>query len=71
MEMELLRCKCQFCGNSHNFVEAVQEGYARVSYSAFGSQPLYHLICLDCGSVVRSYIKKPEKAQKHKLSECY
>lgn len=56
--------KCPFCGSSE-FVEGKQEGYASVGPSnktlTFKSQVLYHVICLNCGAVVKSYVKNPKK----------
>ena len=55
--------KCPYCG-SLEFVEAKQDSYACVSPMktfTFKSQILYHTICLNCGSVVRSYVKNPKK----------
>ena len=47
------------------FALGKQDGYAEVypadKFFSFKSQKLYHEICLDCGTVVRSYIKNPEK----------
>lgn len=55
--------KCPYCG-SLEFVEAKQDGYscvAPIKTFTFKSQALYHTICLNCGSVVKSYVKKPRK----------
>ena len=54
--------KCRFCGGTE-FITAYQTGYARVdsTESLLRSADLYHTICRDCGSVVRSYVKDPEK----------
>ena len=52
-----------FC-NGNEFIEAKQSGYACIS--GWSSQDLYHLICRRCGSVVRSYVKDPEKLLKRK-----
>lgn len=56
--------KCPFCGNKE-FIEVVQAGYASV-YPAnkvftLKSQSLFHVICLNCGAVVKSYVKEPQK----------
>ena len=58
---------CPFC-NGSEFVEAKQSGYACISgcENAWSSQDLYHVICRGCGSVVRSYVKEPEKLLKRK-----
>lgn len=56
--------KCPYCGKQE-FIEARQDGYASVSPAnkvlTFKSQVLYHIICLNCGAVVKSYIKDPKK----------
>lgn len=54
--------KCPYCGNE-NFIEAKQEAYGSVcpahTILSFKSQILYHKICLNCGTVVKSYVKNP------------
>lgn len=56
--------KCPFCGNE-KFVEVKQEAYASVrpayKIMSLKSQTLYHKICLECGSVVQSYIRDPKQ----------
>lgn len=55
--------KCPYCGSNKNVI-GVQSGYASVSANkslTFKTQILYHVICLDCGSVIRSFVKNPEK----------
>jgi len=55
--------KCPYCG-SKNFVNARQDGYAAIGADktfTFKIQDLYHIVCLDCGTIVRSYVKYPEK----------
>lgn len=62
MEKQPLTCPC--CGGN-KFVTGKQDGYAEVypedAFISFKSQKLYHDICINCGTVVRSYVKKPEK----------
>lgn len=58
-----MKDKCFNCGGK-NFVIGVQGSYAEV-YPAgkiftLKSQKLYHVICKDCGTVVRSFVKEPE-----------
>ena len=58
--------RCPFCGYAE-FIEARQlhvESY--VSGEALLSQELKHIICRHCGSVVRSYVEKPENLLKKK-----
>ena len=55
--------KCPRCGCENNVI-GVQSSYGRVCADTrfFGSgQTLYHVICLQCGNVIRSYVKNPER----------
>ncbi len=56
--------KCPYCGKEE-LVEGKQEGYASIAPAnkvlTFKSQTLYHLICLNCGAIVKSYVKEPKK----------
>ena len=54
--------KCPYCGGTE-FALGKQDGYAVVGAPAFrfSSTPLMHRVCLSCGTVVRSYVLKPEK----------
>jgi hypothetical protein len=58
---------CQICGGME-MIESVQGGYAAVSAvnNSWGGAALYHSICRNCGTVVRSYVKDPEKLLKKK-----
>ena len=59
---------CPFCGGTE-MTEGFQGGYAELCSSAnklSGSQIIYHSVCRNCGSVVRSYVKDPEKMLKKK-----
>lgn len=57
---------CPYCFGK-KFVEGKHSGYAEVyGEGILTSQPLYHLICLKCGSVVHSYVKDPQKLLKRK-----
>lgn len=54
---------CSYCG-SNDFVIGRHNGYGNVypnKLISIRDQKLYHVICLKCGTVVRSYVKKPEK----------
>ena len=59
--------RCPYCGGNE-IIEAYQTAYAAVTATSnkLGGRPLYHSICLKCGSVVRSYVKEPEKLLKRK-----
>lgn len=56
--------KCPYCGKQE-FVSGKQECYGSVAPAnkilSFKSQILYHIICLNCGAVVKSYVKEPKK----------
>jgi len=56
---------CPFC-NGTEFLEGKQSGHACISscHNVWYSGDLYHVICRRCGSVVRSYVKEPEKMLK-------
>ena len=65
--MKIKITECPFCHGSE-FIEGKQEGYAQLQSceSSWHSAVLYHVICRRCGSVVRSYVKNPEKLLKKK-----
>ena len=65
--MENIYCTCPHCGGTE-MIEAVQTSYGAVSAvgNTWGGTALYHSICRRCGSVVRSYVKDPEKLLKKK-----
>jgi len=52
---------CPFCGGTE-FTKGLQQYQGAITSSCriLKSQTLYHIICMDCGSVVRSYVAKPE-----------
>jgi predicted nucleic-acid-binding Zn-ribbon protein len=54
--------KCPYCGGTE-FVTARQTPGIESANKLinFKGQWLYHIICLNCGTVVRSYVKEPEK----------
>ena len=55
---------CPYCG-CEEVVIGRQRSNAKVEplerHFVLREQELYHVICLKCGSVIRSYVKKPEK----------
>ncbi len=59
--------RCPFCGATE-MIEAFQSAYGAVSgvNNRLGGVSLYHSVCRKCGSVVRSYVKDPEKLLKRK-----
>ena len=64
--MKIHITQCPFCGHAE-FIEARQlqvESY--VSGEGLLGQQLKHIICRNCGSVVRSYVENPENLLKKK-----
>lgn len=65
---------CRYCGGTE-FITAFQSGYASLTSaeSLFKFTKIYHTICRDCGSVLRSYVVNPEKLlsrkDRHKENE--
>lgn len=59
--------ECPYCGGTE-VIEAYQSSYGAVTAinNMWGGVPLYHSICRKCGSVLRSYVKEPEKLLKRK-----
>lgn len=57
--------KCPFCGGEELIETKVTSyGGVYVTYKAsklYRDVPLYATVCRDCGSVVRTYCKDPEK----------
>lgn len=51
---------CPYCGGTE-FVIGIQGGYAAVNTEKFSfrGQTLYHEICENCGTVIRSFIYCP------------
>ncbi len=58
---------CPFCGGTE-VIESFQDGYGAVTAvsNKWGGVRLYHSVCRNCGSVVRSYVKEPGKLLKRK-----
>lgn len=60
--------RCPYCGSYRNVI-GYQDGYGSVSANktiTFKSQRLYHIFCLDCGTLIRSFVVNPEKLVLHK-----
>ena len=49
-------------------IEAVQTAYGAISATShkISGRPLYHSVCKKCGSVVRSFVREPEKLLKRR-----
>ena len=54
--------KCRFCGGEELIEGRIASyGGAYVSTGGFKNDALFAVICRDCGSVVRTFCKNPEK----------
>lgn len=53
--------KCPYCGNDSDFIEGKQNGYGAIMFSFFNNRAPIHVVCLNCGTIVRSYVTKVEK----------
>lgn len=58
---------CPYCGGSE-IILAFQTAYGAITavQNKLGGCALYHSVCRNCGSVVRSFVKEPEKLLKRK-----
>lgn len=65
--MNNIELKCPYCGGTE-MIETYQTGYGAITAlsNKLGGASLYHQVCRGCGSVVRSYVKDPEKLLKRK-----
>lgn len=65
--MKIRMTKCRFCGGTE-FITGYQnfQGAVYSSESLMRSVSLYHTICRNCGSVVRSFVNDPEKLLRKK-----
>ena len=59
--------RCPYCGGTE-MIETFQGAYGAVAATShkLGGVSLYHSVCRHCGSVVRSYVKDPEKLLRRK-----
>ena len=66
--MDIKITECPYCfGNE--FVEGKQDSShadMESTENMWYSGVIYHLVCLNCGSIVRSYVTNPEKMLKKK-----
>ncbi|AEB74979.1 hypothetical protein IRP63_12090 [Clostridium botulinum] len=53
--------KCPYCGGTE-FGEGYQSYQANLlcKNRIFKNTPIHHVICINCGSIVRSYVNNPE-----------
>jgi ribosomal protein L32 len=58
--------KCPFCGGTQ-FAHGYQNGYAAITRakSLFKTSSIEHIICLSCGSIVNSRVKRINKFRKN------
>lgn len=65
--VEIKITECPFC-HGKEFVEGYQDAYGAITgvNNIWSGVALYHTICRNCGSVVHSYVKNPEKILKRK-----
>lgn len=57
------KMQCPYCGKTE-FVKGIQmegNGIMPIKKLTLKAQPIYHIVCLNCGTIIRSYIKKPDK----------
>ena len=61
--MEQKKDICPHCGGTHTTL-GKQNGHGSImplrSLISLDGQRLIHVICLDCGTVIRSYIEHPQ-----------
>ena len=55
--------KCNYCGrNNLKEVEVISGGYHTILCTGFlKEEKLLSIVCLDCGNVVRFFVKNPKK----------
>lgn len=53
--------KCPYCGKEEFVTGKQGAAYAGITVSVLKNRAVYHEICVNCGTIVRSYVKKPEK----------
>lgn len=55
--------KCPYCGKEETVI-GKQIGYGAIKPNkniSLKEQPIYHVVCLNCGNIIRSYIEKPNE----------
>ena len=54
---------CPHCGGTETVI-GKHSGYGQIvpkkAWTTLNGQNLYHVICLSCGTVIRSYIEDPQ-----------
>ncbi|ABK61742.1 MULTISPECIES: hypothetical protein [Clostridium] len=53
--------KCPYCDGTE-FGEGYQDHQAKLlsKNNIFKSAQIFHIVCINCGSIVHSYVNKPE-----------
>lgn len=62
-EYQNTRMMCPYCGGGEQVI-GKQSGYGTVRANrkfSLREQPIYHVICLQCGAILKSYVKQPQK----------
>ena len=57
------KVKCPYCGKEETVI-GKQIGYAAIKPNkkiSLSEQPIYHIVCLNCGSIIRSYVQNPKE----------
>ena len=68
--MEKNKDVCPYCGGTET-AEALQGGYAAIEKTRTifpKRKDLYHIICLSCGTMIRSYIEYPQDWADYKVN---
>jgi len=58
--------KCPYCGKEEFVTGKQGTAYAGVKISALKQRALYFEICINCGTIIRTYVKSPEKLKSNK-----
>lgn len=66
-EDDVIELRCPYCDGTE-IVEATQGGYGQITAvtSPWYACSVFHLVCRDCGTIIRSFVKDPEKLVKYK-----
>lgn len=62
-EYQNTRMMCPYCGSGEQVI-GKQNGYGTVKANrrfSLRDQTIYHVICLRCGAILKSYVKHPQK----------
>ena len=56
--------KCPYCGKEVFVTGKQGAAYSGITVSLLKQRAVYHEICVNCGTIVRSYVKNPENLYK-------